>query len=67
MHDAVDDYAKQGRLRNTAFTPEQLSASIKDIKAMEKSEAWIIGSVESGPRTTKIVENPTIIEVWSSL
>ena len=36
---------------------------IKDIKTMENSDAWIIGSVESGPRRAKIVEHPAIIEV----
>jgi selenide,water dikinase len=32
-------------------------------KELEDCDAWIIGSVEEGTRTSKIVDTPTIIEV----
>ena len=46
-----------------AISKEGAEHFIEDIKAMENCEAWIIGSVEAGPRKAKIVENPAIIEV----
>ena len=46
-----------------AISKEGAEHFIEDIKAMENCEAWIIGSVEAGPRKAIIVENPAIIEV----
>ena len=46
-----------------AINKEAAPAFIKDIKEMEDCDAWIIGDVTEGPRTAKIVDDPTIIEV----
>jgi len=46
-----------------AISKEGAEAFIKEIKELEDCDAWIIGSVEEGARTARIVENPTIIEV----
>merc|ERR1711971_336624 len=46
-----------------AIGRENAEAFIKDIKEIEGCDAWVIGDVESGPRTAKIADNPTIIEV----
>lgn len=40
---------------------------LDEIQRVDGCEAWIIGSVEKGDRTAKIVENPNIIEVKSEL
>jgi len=42
---------------------ENAEAFIKDINEIEGCDAWVIGDVESGPRTANIADNPTIIEV----
>jgi len=42
---------------------EQATAFCKDIQAQEGYQAWIIGVVEKGDRTAKIVDKPRIIEV----
>ncbi|CAF4141423.1 unnamed protein product, partial [Rotaria magnacalcarata] len=42
---------------------EQAAAFCKDIEAQEGYRAWIIGVVEKGDRTAKIVDKPRIIEV----
>ena len=46
-----------------AISREGAENFIQDIKEMEQCDAWIIGSVDSGERTARIVESPTIIEV----
>jgi len=42
---------------------EQAAAYCKDIQEQEGYQAWIIGVVEKGDRTAKIVDKPIIIEV----
>lgn len=44
---------------------EQAAAYCKDIEKMEGSQAWIIGIVEKGNRTARIIEKPRVIEVPS--
>merc|ERR1719188_1426396 len=46
-----------------AIGRQNAEAFIKEIKEIEGCDAWVIGDVESGPRTAKIADNPTIIEV----
>jgi len=46
-----------------AISKEGAEGFIKEIKELEDCDAWIIGSVEEGTRTAKIVDNPTILEV----
>jgi len=46
-----------------AISREGAEEFIKEIKELEDCEAWIIGSVDGGERTARIVETPTIIEV----
>ena len=46
-----------------AISKEGAEGFIKEIKELEDCDAWIIGSVEEGTRTAKIVDTPTIIEV----
>jgi len=42
---------------------EHAAAFCKDIQAQEGYQAWIIGVVEKGDRTAKIIDKPRIIEV----
>jgi selenide, water dikinase len=42
---------------------EHAAAYCKDIENEEGYQAWIIGVVEKGERTAKIIDKPTIIEV----
>jgi selenide,water dikinase len=42
---------------------DQAAAYCKDILAQEGHQAWIIGVVEKGDRTAKIIDKPRIIEV----
>ena len=42
---------------------DQAAAFCKDIQAQEGYQAWIIGVVEKGDRTAKIIDKPRIIEV----
>ena len=42
---------------------EQATAYCKEIQALENCQAWIIGVVERGGRTARIVDKPRIIEV----
>lgn len=42
---------------------EQAAAFCKDIEKTEGYPAWIIGIVERGDRTAKIIDRPRIIEV----
>lgn len=44
---------------------EQAAAYCKEIQAEEGYQAWIIGVVEKGDRTARIIEKPHIIEVPS--
>ena len=37
----------------------------QDIEANEGSQAWIIGIVEAGDRTARIIDKPRVIEVPS--
>ena len=46
-----------------ALPREQAAAYCKDIQAQEGYQAWIIGVVEKGGRTARIVDQPRIIEV----
>jgi len=42
---------------------EQAAAYCKDIEKTEGYQAWIIGIVEKGNRTARIIDNPRLIEV----
>jgi selenide,water dikinase len=42
---------------------DQANAFCKDIQAQEGYQAWIIGVVEKGDRTARIIDKPRIIEV----
>lgn len=42
---------------------ENAAAFCKDIHAQEGCQAWIIGVVEKGDRTAKIIDKPRIVEV----
>ncbi len=42
---------------------EQAAAFCKDIEKQEGYQAWIIGIVEKGNRTAKIIDKPRVIEV----
>ena len=44
---------------------EQAAAFCKDIEKQEGYPAWIIGIVEKGNRTARIIDKPRIIEVQS--
>ena len=46
-----------------ALPREQAAAYCKDIQAQEGFQAWIIGIVEKGQRTARIIDKPRIIEV----
>jgi selenide, water dikinase len=46
-----------------ALPREQAAAYCKDIQAQEGFSAWIIGIVEKGNKTAKIIDKPRIIEV----
>lgn len=46
-----------------ALPREQAAAYCKDIQSQEGFQAWIIGIVEKGPRTARIIDKPRIIEV----
>jgi len=42
---------------------EQAAAYCKDIERMEGYQSWIIGIVEKGSRTARIIDKPRVIEV----
>jgi len=42
---------------------EQAAAFCKDIEKTENCQAWIIGIVEKGNRTARIIDKPRVIEV----
>jgi len=42
---------------------EQAAAYCKDIQKIEGYQAWIIGIVEKGNRTARIIDKPRVIEV----
>jgi len=42
---------------------EQAAAYCKDIERLEGFQSWIIGIVEKGDRTARIIEKPRVIEV----
>lgn len=42
---------------------EQAAAYCKDIEKTEGYQAWIIGIVEKGNRTARIIDKPRVIEV----
>jgi len=42
---------------------EQAAAYCKDIERQEGYQAWIIGIVERGDRSARIIDKPRIIEV----
>jgi len=44
---------------------EQAAAYCKDIERMEGYQSWIIGIVEKGNRTARIIDKPRVIEVPS--
>lgn len=44
---------------------EQAAAYCKDMERLEGSQSWIIGIVERGDRTARIIDKPRIIEVPS--
>jgi len=46
-----------------ALPREQAAAYCKDIEKQEGYQAWIIGIVEKGVRTARIIDKPRVIEV----
>ncbi|XP_014669549.1 PREDICTED: selenide, water dikinase-like [Priapulus caudatus] len=46
-----------------ALPREQAAAYCKEIEKLEGRQAWIIGIVEKGSRTARIIDKPRIIEV----
>jgi hypothetical protein len=42
---------------------EQVAAYCKDFEKQEGYQAWIIGIVEKGNRTARIIDKPHVIEV----
>ena len=44
---------------------EQAATYCKDLERLEGYPSWIIGVVETGPRTARIIEKPRILEVPS--
>ena len=44
---------------------EQAAAYCKDIERMEGYQSWIIGIVEKGNRSARIIDKPRVIEVPS--
>jgi selenide,water dikinase len=42
---------------------DQAAAYCKDLQAQEGYQAWIIGVVEKGDRTARIIDKPRVIEV----
>jgi len=42
---------------------EQAAAYCKALEKIEHRQAWIIGIVESGNRTARVIERPRVIEV----
>lgn len=42
---------------------EQAAAYLKEIDKQEGYQAWIIGMVDKGERTARIIDKPRIIEV----
>lgn len=46
-----------------ALPREQAAAFCKDIEKQEGYQAWIIGIVEKGTRTARIIDKPRVIEV----
>jgi len=46
-----------------ALPREQAAAYCKDIEKQEGYQAWIVGIVEKGSRTARIIDKPRVIEV----
>ena len=46
-----------------ALDREAAPAFVTEIQELEGCAAWVIGHVEAGPRSARIVDSPTIIEV----
>lgn len=46
-----------------ALPREQAAAFCKDIEKQEGYQSWIIGIVEKGNRTARIIDKPRVIEV----
>ncbi len=46
-----------------ALPREQAAAFCKDIEKQEGYQAWIIGIVEKGNRSARIIDKPRVIEV----
>lgn len=46
-----------------ALPREQAAAFCKDIEKQEGYQAWIIGIVEKGTRSARIIDKPRVIEV----
>jgi hydrogenase maturation factor len=46
-----------------ALPREQAAAFCKDIEKQEGYQSWIIGIVEKGVRTARIIDKPRVIEV----
>ena len=46
-----------------ALPREQAAAFCKDIEKQEGYQSWIIGIVEKGHRTARIIDKPRVIEV----
>ena len=46
-----------------ALPREQAAAFCKDIEKQEGYQSWIIGIVEKGQRTARIIDKPRVIEV----
>lgn len=50
-----------------AFPREQAAAFCREIEKVEGHTAWIIGIVEKGTRTARVIEKPRVIEVSTKL
>lgn len=46
-----------------ALPREQAAAFCKDIEKQEGYQSWIIGIVEKGNRTARVIDKPRVIEV----
>nr|CAD7267647.1 unnamed protein product [Timema shepardi] len=62
---AMDSMARLNRIGGLliCLPREQAAAYCKDIEKQEAYQAWIIGIVEKGSRTARIIDKPRVIEV----
>lgn len=64
LHDALQGLSAETSGGLLICLPrEQAAAYCKDIEKQEGYQAWIIGIVEKGNRTARIIDKPRVIEV----